>query len=169
MRGTTAGFQHETYINAANFCAQNKVELEQGLQWADLAISDPFFGREDFTSLATKAQVLIAMGRDADSEVVMDKAIKLPTASVQAVHQYGRSLLIAGKNQKALEVFKFNAKNHPDDKFTTVVGLARGYAANGDKKNAIKYWELAIKNLPENQKQNLAFYEGELKKVKEGA
>jgi len=64
-------------------------------------------------------------------------------------------------------VFKLNAKNHPEDKFTPNVGLARGYTALGDKKNAIKYWELAIKNLPENQKQNLAFYEGELKKLKE--
>ncbi len=48
------------------------------------------------------------------------------------------------------------------------MGLARGYAALGDKKNAIKYWELAMKNLPEDQKTNLAFYEGEIKKLKEG-
>jgi tetratricopeptide (TPR) repeat protein len=159
-------FEHETYITAANFCAQNKVDLEQGLKWADYAITDAFVGREDFTSLSTKAQVLIAMGKDADAEVVMDKAIKLPTATIQAVHQYGRSLLGAGKNQKALDVFKLNSKNHPEDKFTTIVGLARGYTAVGDKKNAIKNWEIAIKNLPENQKQNLAFYEGELKKLK---
>jgi hypothetical protein len=38
----------------------------------------------------------------------------------------------------------------------------------GDKKNAIKYWELAIKNIPENQKPFLTAYQDELKKVKEG-
>ena len=167
MRGSTAGFQHQSYIAAATFCAQNKVELEQGLQWADLAISDPFFGQENFNSLSTKAQVLMAMNRNNEAEVVMDKAIAHPTASVGAVHQYGRLLLNTGKNQKAMEVFKLNAKNHPEDKFTPNVGLARGYTALGDKKNAIKYWELAIKNLPENQKPNLAFYEGEVKKLKE--
>jgi tetratricopeptide (TPR) repeat protein len=166
MRGTTAGFQHETYINAASFCAQNKVALEQGLQWADFAINDNFVGREDFTSLSTKAQILMAMDRNADAEVVMDKAIKHPTASVTAVHQYARTLLNAGKKEKALEVFKYNYKAHPEDKFTPNVGLARGYTALGDKKNAIKHWEEAIKNLPENQKQNMAFYEGELKKLK---
>ena len=96
----------------------------------------------------------------------MSKAIVHPTASVQAVHQYGRSLLNAGKTEKALEVFKLNAKNHPEDKFTVNVGLARAYTATGDKKNAIKYWETAIKNIPENQKQNLSFYEGEFKKLK---
>lgn len=169
IRGTTAGFQHETYITAASFCAQNKVELEQGLQWAEYAINDGFVGREDFNSLSTKAQVLIAMGRDTDAEVVMEKAIKHLTASVAAIHQYGRSLLVAGKKEKAIEVFKYNFKTHPEDKFTPNVGLARGYTALGDKKNAIKHWEAAIKNLPENQKQNLGFYEGELKKLKEGA
>lgn len=169
MRGSTAGFQHESYITAAQFCAQNKVALEQALQWADYAINDGFVGREDFNSLSTKAQVLMAMGKDADSEVVMDKAIKHPTASVSAVHQYARTLLVSGKKEKAMEVFKYNFKAHPEDKFTPNVGLARGYTALGDKKNAIKHWEAAIKNIPENQKQNLAFYEGELKKLKEGA
>jgi len=167
MRGTTAGFQQQSYNSAASFCAQNKVNLEQGLIWAEQAISDPFFGQENFNSLSTKTQVLMAMNRNDDAEAVMDRAIKHPTASVAAVHQYGRVLLNAGKTQKAVDVFKLNAKNHPEDKFTPNVGLARGYAALGDKKSAIKYWELAIKNIPENQKQNLVFYEGELKKLKE--
>ncbi|MFZ2905669.1 MAG: DUF2911 domain-containing protein [Cyclobacteriaceae bacterium] len=169
LRGTTAGFRQDSYLTAAQFCAQHKVELEQGLQWAELAINDPFSGNKNFNSLSTKAQVLMAMGKEADAETVMDEAIKHPTANVSAVHQYARTLLNAGKKEKAMEVFKYNVKAHPEDKFTPNVGLARGYTALGDKKNAIKYWEAAIKNLPDNQKQNLAFYEGELKKLKEGA
>ena len=168
MRGTTSGFQHETYIHAANFCAQNKVELDQGLQWAEYAITDGFVGRKNFNSLSTKASVLMAMNRKADAEAVMNEAIKHPTAGVSEIHQYARVLLGAGKKEKAMEIFKYNFKAHPEEKFTTNVGLARGYTALGDKKNAIKHWEVAIKNLPENQKQNLAFYEGELKKLKEG-
>jgi hypothetical protein len=166
LRGTTVGFAHESYITAAQFCAQNSVELEQGLEWANIAISDPFVGREDFVSLSTKAQVLTVLKRDAEVETVMSKAIQHPTASVQDVHQYARNLLAAGKTQKALEIFKLNAARHPEDKFTTNVGLARGYTAMGDKKRAIKYWEAAIKNIPDNQKQNLSFYEGEIKKLK---
>lgn len=169
LKGTTAAFQHETYVAAAAFCAQNKVELEQGLKWADIAITDGFVGRVDFNSLSTKAQVLTAMGKDAEVETVMDRAIKHPTATVGAIHQYARTLLGAGKKEKAMEIFQYNFKSHPEDKFTPNVGLARGYTAIGDKKNAIKHWEAAIKNLPENQKQNISFYEGELKKLKEGA
>ncbi|HMV10043.1 MAG TPA: DUF2911 domain-containing protein [Cyclobacteriaceae bacterium] len=166
LRGTTAGFQHEPYINAALFTVATNSNLEQGLKWADLAISDPFFGQENFNSLSVKAQVLAAMNRGADADAVMDKAIKHPTATVQLIHQYGRTLLQAGRTQKAVEVFQYNAKTHPEDKFTPNVGLARAYTALGDKKSAIKYWELAIKNVPENQKQNLGFYESELKKLK---
>jgi hypothetical protein len=41
--------------------------------------------------------------------------------------------------------------------------LARGYTAVGDTRNAIANWEIAIKNIPENQKVNLPVYEQALK------
>jgi hypothetical protein len=66
-----------------------------------------------------------------------------------------------------MEVFQKNAKKHPEEKFTTNVGLARGYAALGDTKKAIKYWETALKNIPEEQKPNLSYYESEVNKLKE--
>ncbi|HEY9047069.1 MAG TPA: DUF2911 domain-containing protein [Ohtaekwangia sp.] len=169
LMGDRMGFDYTPWMDAAQFCAQNKINLEEALTWADNAISGTFIGREDFASLQTKALVLYAMKRDAEADAVMDKAIKLPTAHVPDVHQYGRSLLAAGKSAKAMEVFKLNRQLHPDDKFTTYVGLARGYTALGDKKNAIKNWEIAIKNIPDNQKANLAAYEAEVKKLKGGA
>ncbi len=162
------GFNSQNYVQAANFCANNKINLDEALTWADAAISGQFFSQESFTTLQCKANVLNAMNKEAEAETIMKRAINHPTANVGQVHGYGRQLIGAGKNEKALEVFKLNAKLHPEDKFTPNVGLARGYTAVGDKKNAVKYWEAAIKNLPENQQQFLSVYEGELKKVKEG-
>lgn len=162
------GFDYQNWMAAAQFCVQNKVNLEEALTWADYAISGQFVGQENFNTLQTKASVLNALNRKAEANTIMDKAIKQPTATVQGIHQYARTLLAAGENQKALEVFQFNFKAHPEDKFTTHVGLARGFAAVGNKKEAIKNWETAITNLPENQKANLAVYEAELKKLKEG-
>ena len=161
------GFNYQNFASAANFCASNKINLEEALTWADAAISAPFFGQENFSTLQTKASVLTAMNKTSEADAVMMKAINHPTASVSQIHVYGRTLIGEGKNDKALEVFKLNAKLHPEDKFTPNVGLARGYAAVGDKKNSAKYWEAAIKNIPENQKQFLSVYEGELKKMKE--
>jgi tetratricopeptide (TPR) repeat protein len=149
------------------FCAQKNINLDEALVWADAAINPPL-GREEFNTFRTKATVLRALKKDAEAEAVMTKAINHPTANIQAVHQYGGMLLTEGKKEKALEVFKLNRQRYPDDKFTTFVGLARGYAAVGDTKNAIKNWEIAIKNIPENQKPNLGAYEAELKKLKGG-
>jgi len=164
--GTTMGFTYQPWMEAAQFCAQNKVNLDEALTWADYAISGPFVGKEDFESLQTKALVLTALGRDSEADDIMGKAVKHPTATVQSVHQYGRALLAAGKKDKALEIFKLNRQLHGSDTFTTYVGLARGYTAVGDKKNAIKNWEMAIKNLPQDQKANLNAYQAELNKLK---
>lgn len=164
LRGST-GFNYLNWIAAATYCVQKKTNLEEALTWAEYAITGPI-GQEDFTSLQTKASVLTALNKPTEADAIMKKAINHQTATMAQVHQYGRSLITAGKNDQALEVFKLNKEKNPDDKFTTNVGLARGYTAIGDKKNAIKNWELAIKNIPDNQKPFIAVYEGELKKLK---
>ncbi len=167
LRGSI-GFRQENWITAAQFCAQNKINLEEALTWVDMSVSNPFIGVENFTTLQTRSSILQALGRTTEANAEMDKAIKHPTATVQNVHMYGRSLLNAGQKEKAMEIFRYNAQKNPQEKFTPNVGLARGYTALGDTKNAIKYWELAIKNIPEDQKQFLPQYQAELTKLKEG-
>ncbi len=164
---SSPGFSYVSWMQAATFCATNKINLDEALTWADNAIAAPFIGQENFQTFQTKALVLNAMENTEEADKVMDQAITHPTATVMSIHQYGRSLIALGRNEKAMEVFEKNAKMHPEDKFTTNVGLARGAAAMGDTKKAIKHWETAIKNLPEDQKVNLSYYESELNKLKE--
>src|SRR3954468_5669848 len=153
------GFNYQNWQTAAQFCADNKINLEEALVWADKAISEPFRnaaqGREDFSTLRTKAAVLGAMGRETEADRVMDKAVGMPDATAARVHQYGASLIAAGRKERALAIFQANRQAHPDDTFVTYVGLARGYTAVGDTAKAIANWELAIRNIPENQKVNL--------------
>lgn len=166
------GFDYRNWQQAAQFCADHKTNLDEALIWADKAINEPFRnavqGREDFSTLRTKAAVLTAMGRDSDANAVMEKALHLPVTDVGGVHQYGMTLLRAGDKNKAMEVFKLNAQKHPEEKFVTFVGLARGYTAMGDKATAIKNWEIALKNVPEFQKSNLPVYEKALNDLKAG-
>ncbi|HYM22421.1 MAG TPA: DUF2911 domain-containing protein, partial [Vicinamibacterales bacterium] len=165
------GFNYQNWQSAAQFCADNKVNLDQALVWADKAISEPFRnaaqGRKDFYTLKTKGAVLRAMGRDADADAVMDEAVAMPDAPVMGIHQYGTLLLAAGKKDKAMTIFRLNRQRHPEEAFVTYVGLARGYTALGDTRNAIANWEIAIKNIPENQKPNLAVYEQALAALKD--
>ena len=152
-------------------CEYQKVNLEEALTWADKAIEVPFRGasrgREDISTLQTKAAVLTALGRESEADAIMEKALRLPATETISIHQYGMRLLRAGKKEKAMQVFQFNAKQHPEEKFYTYVGLARGYTAAGDKLSAIKNWEIALQNVPEIQKPNRAVYEKALKDLKE--
>jgi tetratricopeptide (TPR) repeat protein len=161
------GFDARNWAAAAQFCANNKINLEEALTWADYSLNPANGGQEDFNNLSIKASVLMGLNRGQEAGVLMDKAIRHPSATVPAIHQYGRTLLNLGMKEKALEVFQYNAKTHPEEKFTTFVGLARGYTAVGNKKEAIKNWEVALKNVPANQTANRPVWEAELNKLKE--
>jgi hypothetical protein len=76
-------------------------------------------------------------------------------------------VLRSGKKDKAMTIFVLNQQQHPDDKFWTSLGLARGYTAMGDKTNAIANWEIVVRNVPASLKGQTANYEGALKKLKE--
>jgi tetratricopeptide (TPR) repeat protein len=165
------GFNYQNWQTAAQFCADHKINLDEALVWADKAIKEPFKGaaqgREDFSTLQTKAAVLHAMGRGSEADVVMDKALHIPGTAALPIHRYAATLVVAGRNEKAMEVYRLNRELHPDDTFVTFVGLARGYTAIGDRKHAIANWELALRNIPDDQKQNRPIYEKALKALKD--
>jgi tetratricopeptide (TPR) repeat protein len=166
------GFNYQNWQQAAAFAVNNSVALDEALIWANKAIYEPFrnaaAGREDFSTLQTKAAVLHALHRDADADTTMDRAIRLPTTSVVEVHQYAVSLLTTGRQTRALEIFRLNRQLHPDEKFWTYLGLARGYTATGDKKSAIANWEIALRNVPPNLTANVPSFQKALQALKEG-
>jgi len=150
-----SGFNPEAYDAAAQYCVQANTHLEDALAWADLAINMPFAGRTDFDTLSTKAQVLLKMGRDADADALMQVAVHHATATAAGIHQYGRQLLAAKKNQEALAIFKLNAERN-GDAWPVNVGLARGYMAVGDYKMALEYAKKAVAQAPDPvNKKNL--------------
>ena len=168
-----AGFTNENWSNAAQFCAAHKINLEEALVWADKAINGPFRGavpgQRTFITLRAKASVLNAMNRNADADAVMDEAIRLPGTEAIYVYSYGNSMLAAGRKDRAMQVFQFNRKQHPNDTFFTSLGLARGYTAVGDKQNAIKNWEAALQSVPDDRKAMVPMIENALKGLKAGS
>ena len=63
--------------------------------------------------------------------------MELPGTEMLYIHSYGVRLLRASRKERALKIFLFNQQRHPEEKFWTHFGLARAYAALGDKPNAI--------------------------------
>lgn len=153
----------QSFVQAAEFTANRNVDLEEGLSWANRAISEPFVGQTNFITLSTKANVLSKLGRNKEADSVMKQA--LPLGSMQELHAYGRELLQQKRMKEALEVFQLNFKKNPNQ-FTTLMGLARGYSANSDYKNALKYAQLALPLSPPGP--NKTNVENMIDKLKKG-
>ncbi len=156
------GFNPDAWVQAAQFAASNN-DLEDALRWSDYSINGVFVGQKNFKTLSTKAMILQKQGKTEEANAATKEA--LPLGNMTELHQYGRQLITDKKPKEALEIFKFNAQKNPGQ-FTTNMGLARGYSANGDYKNALKYVKLAQPLAPD--KPNKDAIEKMIQKLNEG-
>lgn len=142
---STAGFNRQGWEQAANYAVANGGDLNEALGWIDAAISGNNFSQQTFGNTQIKAAILNKLGRQDEAITLVDDF--LPKATIFEAHQYGRQLIGFGKKDKALEVFKGNAKKHPNT-WPVHYGMARGYSALGDYKTALKHLKKALENAP---------------------
>ena len=142
------GFGWRGWVAASQFCVTENTHLEQALEWAEIAVSKPFIGEANFTTLGNKAQVLAKLGRKEEAKAAMQLAVHHPSATPLDLHQYGRRLLAEKKDKEALEIFLLNQERN-GDQWPVHVGLARGYAANGDPKQALEHARKAAAQAPD--------------------
>ncbi len=141
----TPGFSRQSWEQAANYALNNGGDLDQAMSWIDAAIEGQFFSQKTFNNLNIKSQILAKQGNSAAADALMKEA--MPLGTVFQVHGYGRQLIGQGEHDKAMEVFKWNAKNHKGA-WPVNYGLARAYSAKGDHKSTVKYLKLAHDNAP---------------------
>jgi Flp pilus assembly protein TadD len=142
------GFGWRGWVAASQFCVARNTHLELALEWAEIAVSKQFIGEANFTTLSNKAQVLDKLGRKEEAARTMQLAIHHRSATPFDIHQYGRRLLTEKKNKEALETFLLNSQRNGDE-WPVHVGLARGYAANGDAKQALEHARKALVQAPD--------------------
>jgi len=143
------GFFSQGYIAAAQYCANNNVELDQGLKWADQGVSNG----GGFNALTVKAQILEKTGKASEATEIMDQA--LIQANENELNNYGYQLLNQGKTTEAVEIFRENVKRHPDS-WNVYDSLGEGLDLTGDTRGAISYYQKALeKNPPEPQIQRI--------------
>lgn len=149
------GFQWQNWNAAAQYALQNDYP-EQALEWSQTAVSAPFVGQTNMTTLMTLSQAQAANGLQSESEETMKQAIDHPTADAFSLHALGRQLLAQEKPDQAMKVFTTNYERF-DGAWPTHVGMARGYAAMGDKAKAIEHARKALEQAPdEPNRQNIA-------------
>jgi tetratricopeptide (TPR) repeat protein len=157
------GFTWQAWNQAAQYCAQNKVNLDEALLWTDNAVGLNFGGSQSFPAWKTKAMVLDSLGRGAEATEIMKKA--LPFADEIQVYLYANDLVNQKKSKEAFTIFKMNYDKHPDDLYTNI-GMASGYSALGDYKKALPF---AQKALPQaNGKGNKDVVEKAIKDLQAG-
>jgi tetratricopeptide (TPR) repeat protein len=149
------GFSYLNWVAAARFCVQKKINLEEGLRWAKNAVSFPWVGQEDFSTLQMLSRLQAANGLTTEADATMSRAINHPTASVMQVHTLARQLIAEGRKDKALEIFTTNHERHPDD-LTTVFGMARGLSAVGRYDDALEWAQKALQQATAESSKDLA-------------
>jgi hypothetical protein len=101
------GFRWEVMNEAAAFCLENNINLEEALQWSDNSVAF----NQNFTNLSTNASLQEKLGHKAKADSVMKAAFE--KASLFELHLYGRKLIGEKKPKEALEIFQLNAKSTP--------------------------------------------------------
>lgn len=162
-----AGFSDSNWTEAINFCVTNNINLEEALKWSDYAINRQWFGNKNFGTYSAKANVLEKLGRNEEAKILRTKALK--TANAREISSEGRRLLSKNKNKEALKIYTLNSKKFPEEIFMIHVDFAKVYTALGNKKKAIKHWELAFEKASNRTDQTYLIprYKLALKKLKE--
>jgi len=146
------GFEWRSWNQAASWCLQRNTNLEEALLWADTAVSANFGGDHSFAAYSTKAGILSKLGRNDEAAATMKTA--MPFGTMNDLHQYGRSLIAQKKPKEALDIFKMNLDKNPNQ-VTPLIGMVRGYSANGDYKTALDYANRALAIVDAQNKANL--------------
>lgn len=145
---STPGFGWQGFQTAANYCLTNNINHEEAIRWADIAISR----NKSLPTLSTKAALLFQMGKESESDKVLDEAAA--NATTAQINTLGYQLLGLKRYKKAIDFFQLNVKNNPTDA-NSFDSLGEAYKISGDKENAIKYLKKALTlNPPANVKAN---------------
>ena len=135
------GFGWQGFQTAANYCFANDINHEEALGWAETAVAR----NKSYPTLTTKAGLLFQMGKQAESDKILDEAAAL--ANKQQLNALGYQLLGLKRYPKAIEISQQNIKNDPNDP-NSYDSLGEAYKQAGDKENAVKNLRKALSMNP---------------------
>ena len=143
------GFFPAAYQQAAAYCINHKVHLDDASVWIDKSIAM----RKNFANLNTKAALLVLQGKTKESAAIRTEALSL--ADEQQLNAYGYELLAQGKQREAVNIFTENVKRYPDS-WNVYDSLAEAQERSGDKKSAAENYKKALQKAPEAQKKRIS-------------
>jgi hypothetical protein len=145
----------DTWDDAAGYLLANKIDLDEALKDEEQSIQL----EERYDNLMSKSHILETMGRKQDADMFRAKALEM--ANALQLYVYGRQLQGEKKQDEAIAIYQSSAKKFPDY-WTTHLGMARVYSAQGDFDSAVKEVKLSLTGAPDANKNTL---EGYVKKL----
>jgi len=146
MRGLSGYYWQGPYL-AARFCNINNCNLKEAIQWANRSIGI----KQTFQNLLVKSQLLKKTDQPKESIKFKEQAFKIATE--QDLVQYGYNLGQEVTNQERNEHFAYIVKRFNTWTAYQAQGVVFRYF--GEKNNAIKSFENALKRAPQTQKARL--------------
>jgi len=136
MRGLPR-FSWQGWNQAANYCLQKGVHLDEAAKWADRSIAM----NQNFTNLSTKAGLLEKKGDAKAAEDLRAKALQVATEV--DMNNYGYQMLGQKKYDDAIRAFQKNVKDYPKS-WNVYDSLGEAYLAKGEKKLAADNYGKAL-------------------------
>ena len=153
----TAQYTWEGLNDAAAWCVENKVNLDEALRWVNQSV----IAEERFENLDTKSGVLKAMGKEEESKQFHAKALE--KANAIQLYVYARGIQREGKAEEAFGYYRQVAKRFPEH-WISHLATARVLSADKNFDGAAKEIRTAIAALADNKPQAQAL-EGTLNRL----
>lgn len=158
-------YRWEAWNDAARWCYDRNVNLEEALEWANRSINGGYTGfaaNKNFTNLSTKARILVALNKEDElEETVTDMYGSLD--NLGAIYFFGLFLVENDRPALAEGLYIEGVKKFGDENWVMNLGLGQAQFANGKKKAGLKTAEKALSLAPE---RNKGFAESAIAKMK---
>ncbi|MGI9088766.1 MAG: DUF2911 domain-containing protein [Chthoniobacterales bacterium] len=132
-----AQYQWQALNEAAQFCLTKKINLEEGLKWAEQSIQN----EERFENVTTKSELLKALNKPDEAKTTWNHALEMATAA--QLYSYGRQLQGEKRDPESMEIFQAVAKRFPQDVYG-YLAQARTKSAANDFAGAVEMLKKAI-------------------------
>ena len=152
------GFSWQGWNSAANYCARNKINYEEAMEWIERALSM----EKNFANLRVKSLLLLRMGKTEESYALAEDSLEY--ADEVGTNFVGYLFLERGDFDKAIEIFTRNTRDYPES-WNVWDSLAEAQAEKGMTAEARANYEKALSMAPEAQHARI---KGVLERLGEG-
>ena len=137
-----------SWCQAADYCAQYGINTEEALQWIDRSIEL----QENFSNLDVKAKLLRRLGREADAQQAINRAIEV--GNEIHLERYGRRFLQQKNFEQAEYIFKEALKKN-GAYWRAHFNRGNALKEMGKKSEALKAYKDALRYAPKSNREQI--------------